>query len=112
MYFRQLRVDDDFTIEATMHVDEVKVANNGSGCGLMVRDDMYIDQYVAELNTNFLAVGALGMPFTSGESKYTYVAFQREKTDALTRDKKDKSDTYLQDKSDTWSITWTLSILE
>ncbi len=96
MYFRQLRVDDDFTIEATMHVDEVKVANSGSGCGLMVRDDMYIDQYVAELNTNFLAVGALGMPFTSGESKYTYVAFQREKTEALTRDKKDKSDTYLQ----------------
>ena len=96
MYFRQLKVDADFTLEATMHVDEVKVANNGSGCGLMVRDDMYIDKYVAELNTNFLAVGALGMPFTSGDSKYSYVAFQREKVEALTRDKKDKVDSYLQ----------------
>lgn len=96
MYFRQLKVDDDFTIEVTMHVDEVKVQNSGSGCGLMVRDDMYIDQYVAELNTNFLAVGGLGMPFTSNGSQYSYIAFQREKTDALTRDKADKSNDYLK----------------
>ena len=97
MYFQQLSINDNFVFEATIHLDSVQYVNNGGAFGLMVRDDMYVDTFKADLNTNFLAVGNLGTPFGAGTSnEYTYVAFQRETTDAFGRLKEDKTDNYLK----------------
>lgn len=97
MYFQQLSINDNFVLEATMHLDSVQYVNNGGGFGLMVRDDMYVDTYKADLNTNFLAVGSLGTPFGAGTAnEYAYKAFSRENIDGFTRDKGDKIDNYLK----------------
>ncbi len=97
MYFQQLSINDNFVLEATMHLDSVQYVNNGGGFGLMVRDDMYVDTYKADLNTNFIAVGSLGTPFGAGTAtEYAYRAFNRENPDGFTRDKGDRIDNYLK----------------
>ncbi len=96
MYFQQLSINDNFTLEATLHLDSIQLVKNSSAFGLMVRDDMYVDTYKADLNTNFLAVGNLGAPFISSGSEYTYRAFQREKATEFTRLGGDKINDYLK----------------
>lgn len=98
MYFQQLSINDNFVLEATMHLDSVQYVNNGGGFGLMVRDDMYVDTYKADLNTNFLAVGSLGTPFGAGTAnEYAYKAFSRENIDGFTRLAGDRTPNYLHE---------------
>ncbi|MCM1557211.1 MAG: InlB B-repeat-containing protein [Anaeroplasma bactoclasticum] len=98
MYFKQVSINDNFVFEATLHLDSIQYVNNAAGFGLMVRDDMYIDTYKADLSTNFIAVGNLGAPFAAtSASPYTYKAFQRENSDGLTRLSNDKTNDYLKE---------------
>lgn len=96
MYFQQLSINADFVLEATLHLDSIQYVNNAGGFGLMVRDDMYIDYYKADLASNFIAVGNLGTPFGStSASPYTYKAFRRDGA-GLERLSGDKTTDYLQ----------------
>lgn len=88
MYFQQISKNDSFTLEATVTIDEIMANNtklNQSGCGLMVRDDMYIDQYVTGLNSHYAATGFYGTPFNA--EPYTYHAWARKSENMQSSDR-------------------------
>ncbi len=64
-YFSQIDATQNFTLTATAKVDVV-LSNSQVAFGLMVRDDIYIDNNVT-VNTNYAAVGILDTtnPYTS-----------------------------------------------
>ena len=62
MYFRQIEADANFEISATMKINYYKPEDNQVGFGLMLRDDMYIDEHLGSLITgNYVAAGATNM---------------------------------------------------
>lgn len=62
MYFRQIEADTNFEISATMKINYYKPEDNQVGFGLMLRDDMYIDEHLGSLITgNYVAAGATNM---------------------------------------------------
>lgn len=59
--FLQLPSSLNFTITAEAEVSAVGGGANGqSAFGIMLRDDIYADQYVASLNSNYVAAGISG----------------------------------------------------
>ena len=77
MYFQQLKVEDSFTLSCTMTIDEITTPSNNAACGIMVRDDMYIDVWNPDNKGSYLACGNFGVPFVSSGQTYTYRAFTR-----------------------------------
>lgn len=89
MYFQQVNINASFTLTCTMTIDEITTPSNNAACGIMVRDDMYVDQYIAGNVGSYLACGNLGVPFTSGGQTYSYRAFTR-LNETLGKEKGDK----------------------
>lgn len=88
MYFQKINKDDSFTLEAKVTIDEINENNDKlgqTGCGIMVRDDMYIDQYVAGMNSHYAATGFYGTPFKP--NPYTYHAWARNKAKMISDDR-------------------------
>lgn len=78
MYFQQLDINSSFVFEATVTLNYAGDASN-YGFGLQVRDDMYIDEYVAGMASQQISVGNLGTTFKSSNGdRYTYNAWNRE----------------------------------
>ncbi len=91
MYFQKISKDEAFTLEAKVHIDEInpKIESiNQTGCGIMVRDDMYIDQTVPGLNSHYAAAGFYGTPFNT--APYTYHAWARTSPEIVSSDRKGK----------------------
>lgn len=57
--FVQIPVNKNFTISARVKLTATEGANNQSGFGIMLRDDMYVTSNFKNLKSNFAAVGAL-----------------------------------------------------
>ena len=58
--FMQIEADMNFTASATVKVKKMSSsANNQSGFGMMLRDDIYVNKYLPSLSTNYIAAGVL-----------------------------------------------------
>lgn len=58
--FMQIDASKNFTAKATVKVVSVGgSANNQSAFGMMLRDDIYVNTYSTEINSNFVAAGLL-----------------------------------------------------
>ncbi len=97
MYFQQISKNDSFTLEASIKIDNLAdletVKQNQNAVGIMVRDDMYIDEYVSGLNSRYAATGFYGTAFGSDSSgqAYSYCAWARRYDDTNTTEgKKDR----------------------
>ena len=55
--FYQVEANRDFTITATVTLDKY-AATSQSGFGIMLRDDIYIDQNVKSIKSNYVAAGS------------------------------------------------------
>ena len=93
MYFQQINKNDSFTLEASVKIDNLTsdaVRQQQNAVGIMVRDDMYIDQYISGLTSRYAAAGYYGTAFDEAGS-YTYCAWARRYDDTNTTEgKKDR----------------------
>lgn len=55
--FRQIEADKDFSITATVSIDKYE-GTSQTGFGIMLRDDIYIDQNVKTIQSNYVAAGS------------------------------------------------------
>lgn len=59
--FRQVEADKNFVFEARAVLQSLAPCADGqTAFGIMVRDDIYIDEYVPSLSSNYIAAGSLG----------------------------------------------------
>ena len=76
--FIQIDAKKNFTASATVKIKSLSAdANNQSGFGMMLRDDIYIDVSTNTINSNYVAAGAF---------KVGGAIFSRTKTDAITKE--------------------------
>ena len=59
--FAQVEADKNFVFEAQATLQSLAPSADGqTAFGIMVRDDIYIDEYVPSLSSNYIAAGSLG----------------------------------------------------
>lgn len=58
--FRQIGINSNFTARARATVKRMNACDGQTGFGMMLRDDIYIDEYRAALNSNYVAAGVVG----------------------------------------------------
>lgn len=68
--FRQVGYNANFEITATVSIDNYNDANNQSGFGIMLRDDMYIDKNDKSILSNYVAAGCYGMSSSANVCYY------------------------------------------
>lgn len=68
MYYYQLSATEPFTLKARAVLKDIETVSSQSqsAFGLMARDDMYIDDNVAGMNTAYIAAGMCGKTTTGG----------------------------------------------
>ena len=67
--FMQLEANRNFEITVTVTLDKYKDSNNQTGFGLMLRDDIFIDEHSSAINSNYVSAG---MYYTSGAAQILY----------------------------------------
>lgn len=62
MYFRPVDAEQDFELSVTAHVSYIDLSNNQCAFGLMLRDDMYVDEFLGtQITGNYVASGTVNL---------------------------------------------------